>query len=100
MNPVIVINRFTIRPGRIDDFVDAQHAFASALPRCGLVGGRMYRGLDGQSATLVSMFESKNALDELRQRADFKAHLERISQFVESSSPILYEQAYTTGDFR
>ena len=30
----------------------------------------------------------------------FKEHLRGLQAFVESSTPILYEEAYTTGDFR
>jgi quinol monooxygenase YgiN len=100
MKPVTVINRFVIKPGKLDAFVDAQRAFVAALPPCGLLGGRMYRGADGASAVLVSAFESKSAQEAIFQRADFKEHLSRLSAFVESSSPFLYEEAYTCGDFR
>jgi hypothetical protein len=100
MNSVTVINRFVLKPGTIDAFIEAQQAFVKALPPCGLVGGRMYRGTDGASAVLVSTFESKIAQEAIVQRADFKAHLSRLASFVESSSPLVYEEAYTTGDFR
>jgi quinol monooxygenase YgiN len=100
MNPVTVINRFVLKPGKLDEFIEAQQAFVRALPACGLVGGRMYRGADGASAVLVSTFESKSASDAIFQRADFKAHLQKLSALVESSSPLLYEEAYTTGNFR
>jgi hypothetical protein len=99
MNPVTVINRFVIKPGKIDEFIAAQRAFVSSLPACGLVGGRMYRGSDGASAVLVSTFESKSAQEAIFHRADFKEHLSRLAAFVESSSPFVYEEAYTTGDF-
>ena len=100
MKPLIVINRLVIKPGSIEEFIDAQREYSAALPPCGLIGGRMYRSLDSQTATLVSVFQSKSALDEVYQRADFKAHIERMRSFIESSTPMLYEEAYTTGDFR
>jgi hypothetical protein len=48
----------------------------------------------------VSTFSSKDAQDQVFQRVDFKEHLQRLQPLVESSSPLLYEEAYTTGDFR
>jgi quinol monooxygenase YgiN len=100
MNPVIVINRLVIKPGKLEEFIDAQQKFAATLPACGLVGGRMYRSVDGQSCVLVSKFESTSAQEAILQRADFKEHLRRLQPLVESSSPVLYAEAYTTGDFR
>jgi quinol monooxygenase YgiN len=100
MKPVTVINRLVIKPGKMDEFIDAQQKFAAALPPCGLIGGRMYRSVDGQSAVLVSTFQSKSAQEETWQRADFKEHLRRLQPLVESSSPNVYDEAYTAGDFK
>jgi quinol monooxygenase YgiN len=100
MKPVTVINRLFIKPGKMDEFIDAQRRFAASLPASGRVGGRMYRSIDGQSAVLVSVFQSKGAHDEIMQSADFKEHLRKLQPLVESSSPSFYEEAYTTGDFR
>ena len=99
MKPVVVINHLALKPGRMDAFVEAQRAFAASLPPCGLVGGRMYKSADGLSAVLVSVFESKEAQEGVLERADFKAHLARLRPLVESSSPVLFEEAYTTGRF-
>lgn len=100
MKPVTVINHLSIKPGKMDEFIEAQRRFAAALPPCGLVGGRMYRSVDGQSAVLVSTFQSKDAQEKILQRADFKEHLRNPQPFVESSSPTSYEEAYTAGDFK
>lgn len=99
MKPVTVINCLRIKPGKMEEFVDAQRKFAASLPECGLIGGRMYRSIDGESAVLVSVFRSKSAQEELSQRPAFKEHLQTLKAFVESSTPSLYEEAYTTGDF-
>lgn len=99
MKPVTVINRLAIKPGKMDEFIDTQQRFTASLPPCGLVGGRMYRSIDGQSAVLVSTFESKDAQEQILQRADFKEHIKNLQPFVESSSPALYNEAYTTGAF-
>jgi quinol monooxygenase YgiN len=100
MKPVTIINRLAINPGKMDEFIAAQQKYSAELPPCGLLGGRMYRSIDGQSAVLVSTFESKTAQEALLQREDFKEHLKRLQPCVESSTPSLYEEAYTTGDFK
>ena len=100
MKLVTIINRIAVKPGKMDEFLETQRRFAASLPPCGLVGGRMYRSADGESAVLVSTFQSKSAQEELLQRSDFKEHLKRLQPFVESSNPNFYEEAYTTGDFK
>ena len=100
MKDVTVINRIMVKPGKMDAFIEAQRAYAAALTSHGFVGGRMYRSLAGQSAVLVSTFASKSEQEEVMQRADFKEHLQRLQPLVESSSPSIYEEAYTTGSFR
>lgn len=99
MKPVTVINHLAIKPGKLDEFIDTQHRFVTALPPCGLIGARMYRSTDGQSAVLVSTFESKDAQEKLLQRDEFKKHIVNLQAFVESSSPSFYDEAYTTGAF-
>lgn len=102
MKPVTVINQLVIKPAKMDEFIDAQRNFAAALMRKpnGLVGGRMYRSIDGNSAVLVSQFESESAQAGIRQSEAFKNHLNQLQALVESASPSLYEEAYTTGDFK
>jgi len=102
MKPVTVINRMLIKSGKMDEFIAAQRNFASGLMTkpSGLIGGRLYRSIDGKSALLVSKFESESAQEELRQSPAFKQHLNVLKEMVESASPTLYEEAYTTGDFK
>ena len=100
MHPVIAINRLVIKPGKIDEFISAQRKFAESLPPCGLVGGRMYRSVDGRGTVLLSVFESQTAAEEVLRSADLKAHVKTLQPLVETSSPALYEVAYTYGDFK
>jgi len=99
MKPITIINRLQIKPGCMDEFIETQRNFAGTLGPCGLIGGRMYRGTDGQSAVLVSTFESDAAREATLARAEFKAHLARLQPLIESSNPSLFEEAYTTGEF-
>ena len=101
MKPVIVINRLAIKPGTIDLFIEAQRNYASALVEkpTGLIGSHLYRGLDGRTVVLVSQFESIKAQEEISQLPGFKENLSKLQAFVESSSPAIYEEAYSTDGF-
>ena len=99
MKPITVINRIVVKPGKIDEVIEAQRKYAAALTSNGYIGGRLYRSLDGQAVVLVSTFQTKTEQEQVMQRADFKEHLQRLQPLVESSSPSVYEEAYTTGNF-
>ncbi len=60
----------------------------------------MYRDMDGRSAVLVSVFQSKSAQEEVFDSAALKENIRKLQPLVESSSPIVYEEAYTYGDFK
>ena len=102
MKPVTVINRLSIKPGVIDEFIEAQLTYASTLMEkpTGLIGSRLYRGLDGRTVVLVSQFESVKAQEEIFHLPSFKENLSKLQTFVESSSPAIYEEEYTTGGFK
>jgi hypothetical protein len=83
----------------IEEFIAAQRRVASTIPG-GLVGGRLYRSLDGGSVILVSQFESISAQQQILQNEGFKEHLKEMAPMVESSNPTQYEEVYTYGDFK
>jgi hypothetical protein len=86
----------------IDEFIDAQRNFATAIAAAptGPIGGRMYRSLAGLKTVLVSQFESLGAQSATMQSAEFTTHLEKMRAMVQSASPDLYEEAYTFGQFK
>lgn len=102
MKPVTVINRLAIKPGVIDEFIEAQLNYALTLMEkpTGLIGSRLYRGLDGRTVVLVSQFESIKAQEEIFQLPSFKENLSKLQTLVESSSPAIFEEASTTGGFK
>lgn len=102
VKPVIVINRLAIKPGAINEFIEAQLNYASTLMEkpTGLIGSRLYGGLDGRTVVLVSQFESIKAQEEIFQLPAFKENLSKLQASVESSSPAIYEEEYTTGGFK
>jgi heme-degrading monooxygenase HmoA len=97
-----VINRLAIKPGKIDEFIEAQQDYAATLMKSptGLIGSRLYRSVDGMTVVLLSQFESFEANEKIRQTDAFKQNLSRLQSLVESSSPAFYDEAYTTGDFK
>ncbi len=102
MKPITVINRLVIKPGKIDEFIEVQQNYAASVMNSatGLIGSRMYRSAEGSTVVLVSQFESMEAQEKIRQTDAFKQNLSRLQSLVESSSPGLYEEAYTTGTFK
>jgi quinol monooxygenase YgiN len=99
MKHVTQINFFSIKPGKIDEFIEAERSYAAStnLPS-GLIGSRMYRSLDGKSVVRVSQYESIEAHKEVHQDEALRQHIDRLSPFFESSSPALYEEVCTAGD--
>jgi hypothetical protein len=48
---------------------------------------------------LVSQFEPIEAQTDIMRSAEFSAHLAKLRQLVEASSPAAYEEAYACGKF-
>src|SRR5579859_7903105 len=103
MNPVTIVNFFEIEPGKLDDFIRLQQAYATTLTDpdkpTGLIGGRMYRGQDGRSAVLISQFDSHEAQERIRASDAFQRHIAKLKALIVSTNPKLYEEAYTAGGF-
>jgi quinol monooxygenase YgiN len=99
--PVTQINFISIKPDKIDEFYAADRSYITSanLPD-GLIGSRVYRSLDGKSAVRVSQYESMEALTESLQSEDLRRQVDRLRPLVESSTRDLYQEAYTTGDFK
>jgi quinol monooxygenase YgiN len=100
MTKVTAINTLAIKLGRMEEFISMQRDFATTRCPPGLVGGRMYRNREGTQAVLVSQFESAAAQATIMGSPELQAHLAKLRQMVESSSPDIYEVAYTYGEFQ
>jgi len=96
---VAVINVFTPRSGKLDEFVRVQQAalpgFRGRIP--GLRGSRLYRSLDGRNAVLISVFERAEDFQRFRQSDLFTAQRDRIAPLLERADPGLYELVYEAG---
>jgi quinol monooxygenase YgiN len=101
MKPVTQINFLSIKPDKIDEFYEADRNYvaSASLPK-GLIGSRLYRSPDGKSVVRVSQYESLEAQKEYHQSEALQRQIRLLSSYVESSKPVLYEEVYTTGDFK
>jgi quinol monooxygenase YgiN len=101
MKPITQINVLSIKPGKTDEFFEEQRSYiASVTPPPGLVGIRMYKSMDGNTAVLVTQYESAKALEEIRQRAVLREHIEKVQPLVESSTQALFEEVYAVEDIK
>jgi quinol monooxygenase YgiN len=101
MTPVTQINFLSIKPEKVDEFfeTDQKYIASASLPK-GLIGSRLYRSADGKSVVRMSQYESVEAHNEHHHREDLRQQIGKLRPLVESSSPALYEEVYTTGDFK
>jgi quinol monooxygenase YgiN len=101
MKPVTQINVFSIKADKIDEFYAVDRSYITSIDRPkGLIASRLYRSLEGHSAVRVTQYESAEALKESLQSDNLRQQINRLRPFVESSSPDLYEEVHTTGNFK
>lgn len=101
MTPVTQILFLSIKPDKIDEFLEADRTFiaSTTLPK-GLLGSRLYRSPDGKSAIRVVQYESVEAHKEYQQNEALQQQVALLRDFVESATASLYEEVRTTGDFK
>ena len=93
--PVVLVNVFTPKPGRLDDFIDAQIAeyrrLEGRVP--GWRGNRLHRSLDGQTAVNYAAFESLAAYRAWRASDLFAEHFKAVESLIDRAEPGLYAAA-------
>jgi quinol monooxygenase YgiN len=101
MQRVTQINFLSIKADKIEEFfeTDRKYIASTTLPK-GLIGSRFYRSPDGKSAVRVSQYESAEAHKKYHESEALQQQIGLLRNFVESSKPFLYEEVYTTGDFK
>lgn len=101
INPVTRINLLSIKPQKVDELfeLDQSHVASASLPK-GLIGSRLYRSMDGKSVVRVSQYESVEAHHDYHHSEALREQIGQLRPLVESSSSALYEEVYTTGDFK
>jgi heme-degrading monooxygenase HmoA len=78
--PFVLINSFTPKPGKIEELASlleiVRDRFADRVP--GFHGGRIYRDVDGNSALLISVFETEDHYENWITTAMFAEYQARI----------------------
>lgn len=101
MTPVTQILFLSIKPDKMDEFLEADRNFlASATLPKGLVGSRLYRSPDGKSAVRMVQYESVEAHKAYQQNEALQQQVALLGSFVDSAAASLYEEVRTTGDFK
>ncbi|MBF6339340.1 antibiotic biosynthesis monooxygenase [Nocardia abscessus] len=93
--PVIVINKFTVDPADIAQFLAAWRVHAAYMKGCpGFISAQMHRGI-GASGTFVNMavWESTDLLKAAVSDSDFRKTTEGYPDSVESSPHLFTKQA-------
>lgn len=93
---VVLVNVFTPKPGRTDDFIRAQtneYVRLSGLVE-GALGNRLLRALDGRRVINIAYFASVELYDAWRGSTTFTDHLDRIRDLVEAVDPALYSPVF------
>ncbi|MCI0533925.1 MAG: antibiotic biosynthesis monooxygenase [Verrucomicrobiales bacterium] len=90
--PVVLVNVFTPKAGKLDEFIAVQTGeYRRLLGKvAGWRGNRLHRSLDGKTAVNYAVFESLSAYKAWRGSDLFAEHLKVIEPLVERSEPGLY----------
>lgn len=97
--PVVLINTFTLKPGKMDEFLALQTAalqrFRGRIP--GWRGGRLHRAVDGNTAVMMSVFDSADAHRRFLETTGFDEHRQQVLPLVENVQPAYYEIVHESG---
>ena len=96
---VVLVNMFTPKPGRTEDFIRAQtDEYIRLRGRVeGALGNRLLRALDGKRVVNIAYFKRVELYDAWLASDLFADHLNRIRDLVVSVDPALYQPAYESG---
>ncbi|MDQ8023162.1 MAG: NAD(P)H-dependent oxidoreductase [Moraxellaceae bacterium] len=96
VQPVVLVNHFRPKPGKLDEFValqDAAATLAREIP--GWRGSRLLRDDESGSAVLISSFDDADAHREwMATSAAFAQHRDKVRALIDSSEPRFFEQVY------
>ena len=99
--PVVLINVFTPRPGKLDAFVETQaaelHRLTSEQAVKGWRGSRLHRALDGKTAVMVTVFDTIGDHKRWVASPAFAEHLDRTRPLIERAEPGYYQLVAEAG---
>jgi heme-degrading monooxygenase HmoA len=100
MKPVIQINFLSIKPGKMEEFIESQKSYAATAKSLsmGVLGSRMYRSQDGSAVVRVTKYESIEAHKNVHQDDALKQHMKSMMPLVESTNSAVYEEVLAVGE--
>ncbi|PWK68443.1 antibiotic biosynthesis monooxygenase [Aminobacter sp. AP02] len=91
--PVAFVNIFTLKPGKLDDFIALQkinlERSVGNVP--GWRGSRLHRSIDGNTAIMISTFDSVADHQRVHETQGFTEHIEKVAPLIESVTPGYYQ---------
>ncbi|HEY6630770.1 MAG TPA: antibiotic biosynthesis monooxygenase family protein [Rhizobiaceae bacterium] len=93
IGPIVLINLFTVKPGRMDEFIELQKRNLDRSPGNvpGWRGSRLHRSTDGRTALMMSLFDTIADHKRLRQNSRFAEHVRKLMPLIEGAEPTYYE---------
>lgn len=97
--PVVFINIFTVKSGKLDEFVALQRDYLESsrgvVP--GWRGSRMHRSLEHETVVMMSMFDTIADHKRIFDTARFSEHIEKVRPLIEKAEPGYYQIAHEVG---
>lgn len=94
---VVLINTFTVKPGRADELVkllaNATDRGIRNLP--GFVSANLHVSFDGSKVVNYAQWRSKEDFERMRSSDEFKKHTADVEALIEGFEPVLYELRYS-----
>jgi heme-degrading monooxygenase HmoA len=101
VGPVVLINVFTPKPGKLDAFIETQKAELERLSQEAAIqgwrGSRLHRAVDGKTAVMVTVFDTIDDHKHWVATHAFAEHLDRIRPLIERAEPGYYELVAEAG---
>ena len=97
---VVLINKFTAKPGQLEKLIAAQTAeYKRLLGKVeGWKGNRLIKALDGKNAINIAVFDNMTSYNKWRDSKLFRDHVEIIKPYIEKAEPGMYEILYDAGE--
>ena len=101
LGPVVFINIFTVKPGRLDDFIAIQKANLDGSVGVvkGWRGSRLHRATDGRTAIMMSAFDTIGDHKRVHETNRFAEHVRKVRPLIESAGPGYYQVVHEVGQF-
>lgn len=91
--PVAFVNIFTLKPGKLDEFIALQkinlERSVGNVP--GWRGSRLHRSIDGNTAIMISTFDSVADHKRVHQTQGFAEHIAKVGPLIEAAVPGYYQ---------